>query len=248
MTPISAAEVVATLASLPPGIVATDADGTLWTGDVADDWLAALEKDAAPLNAEHLRAVASRLGLPDDPRPGAFVQSARNAYDSGHLDEATFFSLVAITLGHIEETAARRAITNSLAAANLPARLIAETLSVLAGARAHGHRIVVVSASPKWVVEEALALARISVDRVIGLELTADQIHTRIPRSYGEGKRTLLRAYQGDAAAHLVHVALGDSGFDAPMLACAGVALAVRPKASLVLEAASFSALRLLTA
>ena len=241
METISAAEVVEALSRDLPSIVATDADGTLWTGDVGDDWLDAVAAGEPRINAAHLRELAEREGLGHLPDPAAVVRSARRAYEDQSLDEPSFFRFVALTLGNVDERVIRLAIREALVASNLVTRLVPETLAVLDGARASRHRIVVVSASPRLVVEEALSLAGVAFDHVIGIELSADATHTSLPLPYAHGKTELLDAFRGS---HPVHAALGDSPFDAPMLALARTPLAVRPKPALVQIASGFPRLR----
>lgn len=241
METISAAEVVEALSRDLPGIVATDADGTLWTGDVGDDWLDAVAAGEPRINAAHLGELAEREGLGHLHDPAAVVRSARRAYEEQSLDEAAFFRLVALTLSKVDERVIRVAIREALVASKLATRLVPETLAVLNGARASRHRIVVVSASPRLVVEEALFLAGVAVDHVIGIELSADETHTLMPLPYAHGKTELLDAFRGPRP---VHAALGDSPFDAPMLALARTPLAVRPKPALVQIASGFPSLR----
>ncbi len=245
METISAAEVVRSLSGAPSAWVATDADGTLWEGDVGEDWLSAVEEGVARLDEIHVRAVARSMGLGDLEHPRDVVRLARNAFMLGSLDETTYFSLVALTLGKLPEPVARAAVREALAGRSLERRLIGETMAVLAGARSSAHRIVVVSASPRLVVEEAIALVGLEVDQVIGLELTEDAMHTRTPRPYGSGKAVLLDELRG---ATPVHAALGDSPFDAPMLARSRTPLAVRPKSTLASLAPAVPGLRLLIA
>jgi phosphatidylglycerophosphatase C len=245
MESISAAEVVRSLAGAPKAWVATDADGTLWEGDVGEDWLCAVEEGVARLDDAHVRAVAQAMGLGDLENPRDVVRLARNAFMLGSLEEATYFNLVALTLGKLPEPVARATVREALAGRALRERLIPETMTVLAGARSSDHRIVVVSASPRIVVEEAVALVGLDVDHVIGLELTDDAMHTRTPRPYGFGKALLLDGLRGESP---VHAALGDSPFDAPMLARARTPLAVRPKSTLASLAPEVPGLRLLIA
>lgn len=245
METISAAEVVRALSGAPRAWVATDADGTLWEGDVGEDWLCAVEEGLARLDEAHVRTVAQRMGLGDLENPRDVVRLARNAFMLGSLEESTYFNLVALTLGKLPEPVARATVREALSCRSLDKRLIPETMTVLAGARASEHRIVVVSASPRLVVEEAISLVGLTVDRVIGLELTEDALHTRTPRPYGLGKATLLDALRGESP---VHAALGDSPFDAPMLARSTTPLAVRPKSSLTSLAPQVPGLRLLVA
>jgi len=245
METVSSAAVVAGLAKASPAVIATDADGTLWTGDVGEDWLSAVEAGEARVNLAHLRDLTARAGLGPITTARDVVRLARAAYEAGSLDEVTYFDLVALSFGGVDDRVARAAVRDALVAANLEARLVPETLAVLRGARAAHHRVVVVSASPRLVVEEALALAGVTVEHVIGIEPMEGHLRTRAPRPYGAGKASHLDAYRG---ATNVHVALGDSGFDAAMLARAATPLAVRPKESLVAIAAEVPGLRLLVA
>jgi phosphoserine phosphatase len=250
MVSVTAAELVAALEGEAPGVVATDADGTLWSGDVGEDWLDAVAAGTAGVDdASVVRAAERLVGVHRS--AAEVILAARAAYEAGALAEVGYFELAALTLTgaragagtDADHGAIRARIRASLVAAGLPGRLIAETRAVIEGARAHGHRVVVVSASPRLVVEEAVAAAGLAVDHVIGLELAEDGLSTKTPFPYADGKALLL---VGHAGAALVHAALGDSAFDAAMLALARNPLAVRPRQALVNAAASVPGLRLL--
>ena len=242
MDSVTPAAVLAALAGVAPGWVATDADGTLWSGDVGEDWLDAVASGAARVDDAWVARAAERLVGPCA-GAGPAVRAARSAYGAGALEERGYFELVALTLGGEPEDALRPRVREGLAAAGIAERIIEESRTVITGARAHGHRVVVVSASPRVVVEEAIAVAGLAVDHVIGLELTEDGLRTRTPFPYAHGKAALLAAHVG---AEPVHAALGDSAFDGAMLALARHPLAVRPRPALVSAAASVPGLRLL--
>jgi phosphatidylglycerophosphatase C len=242
MESIGAASIVAALAGAEPGWVATDADGTLWSGDVGEDWLDVVASGASGVDDAWVARAAERLVGPRADAV-AVVRGAREAFAAGVLGELDYFALVALTLGGAGEEAIRPRVRAGLARARLAERVIEETRAVITGARAHGHRVVVVSASPRVIVEEAVALAGLDVDHVIGLEQTNDGLHTRTPFPYAHGKAELLSAHIDRGT---VHAALGDSAFDAAMLALARQPLAVRPRPALVSVAASVPGLRLL--
>jgi len=111
------------------------------------------------------------------------------------------------------------------------ARLVAETASVLEAAP----EVWVVSASPASIVRAALESIGRDPNRCAALEarfhqgvMQADVVR---PIPYGEGKIACLRQKIGSRA---IACALGDSGFDAPMLAAARIACAVQPKPALL--------------
>jgi phosphoserine phosphatase len=242
MDSVTAAELVAALAREAPGWIATDADGTLWSGDVGEDWLDAVAAGGAGVDEGRVAHAATRLVGPQASAANV-VRAAREAYAAGRLEERGYFELVALALSGARDEALRPRLREGLARAGLAGRVIDETRAVIVGARSYGHRVVVVSASPRVVVEEAIAVAGLSVDHVIGLELADDGLHTRTPFPYAQGKAELLAVH---AARAPVHAALGDSAFDAAMLALARHPLAVRPRPALVNAAASVPGLRLL--
>ncbi len=230
MERVSVAALLAALEGAPPSWLASDADGTLWSGDVGEDWLDALATTSLGPQLAHLPAVADAFALMPWVDASTLVHAARDAYRRGALVELDYFRFVAATLGPRPDDL-RRPVREALEHACLSQRNLPESVELLRGLVARGHRLAVLSASPTVVVQEALSLAGIEPDATIGFEPdTQSDTHPRIA-PYADGKRMLIDSLRG--AAPLL-VAMGDSTFDAAMLAGARVPLAVRPKEGLL--------------
>jgi phosphoserine phosphatase len=226
----------------PGGLVATDGDGTLWSGDVGDDlFLAFLEQGRVkPAAVEAFRHEARRHDLSD---AGTGVDIARRiyaAYHEGRFPEEGMCELMTWCFAGWTRGEARAFARGVVERAGLAGRLQAELLRVLDRARAAGLEVVLVSASPVDVVLEAGALVGFdeahvvaALPRYAGDVMTAD-VERPIP--YGPGKVSRLRERIGQS--RVLYAAFGDNIFDVAMLASARVPVAVRPKARLRSRAA----------
>ena len=240
MIPISVAEakerLTETTTRLGAGVLAFDGDGTLWTGDVADDVIHRLmlekrvRESALPVFA---RAIldAGELGAPEEVHD-AFLEIMRLDRE-GRIDHGRTCELVGCLLSGWNEPEFDAFCIETLKAAKLPERLIGESWELLRFAEAAGHTIVVVSASPIAIVHAACEVA-------LGPKLRTG-VHVRVtdgvyeaevasPIPYNEGKVVhLSRFLEGRP----VIAAFGDNRFDIPMLKHAENAFAVRPKKAL---------------
>ncbi len=217
-------------------VIATDADGTLWSGDVGVDAFEALLAARAVREEAlaRLRDVSREFGLPSH---GDATQLAMGLYDaarSGAFPEDRCYELMAWSFAGYPMEQAKRLVGEVQQRAGLEARLHGEMKSVLSWARDNGVRVVVVSASPRFVVESAVAPLGIEPADVVGTtpEVTGGVIGAGLaePMPYGERKAEVLLETAPQAQ---VLAAFGDSPFDLPMLRTAQVPVAVRPKASL---------------
>lgn len=216
------------------GVVATDGDGTLWSGDVGEDLFFAfvdhgrIEQPAL----ETIRREALAHALSDAGTGREVARRIYDAYVEGNFPEERVCELMAWCFAGWtrEEVAAfaRRVVDE----AGLEGRLHREVLSVLDRARAAGIETVLVSASPVAVVEAAGARVGFTPGAIVaarprfeGDVLLAD-VHRPIP--YGPGKVSRLREHIG--ATRTLYAAFGDNAFDVPLLASARVGVAVRPK------------------
>jgi phosphatidylglycerophosphatase C len=224
----------------PGGVVAFDADGTLWSGDVGDDffrWLVA-EGRIEPVAEVALLAMAREFGVPAPPR-GSVASAIYSAYLEGRVPESRICEMVAFvcagfTTREVEELAGR-----VVAGGDVASRLHPEVLRVVEWSRRRNIEAFVVSASPLAVVvagarslgfDDAHIVAVTPV--VVAGRVVADVVR---PIPYAEGKVTCLRARIG---ARPLYAAFGDNVFDIPLLVAAEVPVAVRPKPRLVERAA----------
>jgi len=217
-------------------VLAFDADGTLWSGDVSDDvFLAACREDWLLEGVRpSLTLQASAIGIDTTGSASAIALRLFEAGQQGVLDECTLFAIMTWcyagrTIRELTEYAAKVLLLKSL-----PQRLRAEMSEILQWARHRNVRCVVVSASPHPIVAWAAAHWGFSPELIIGTMpqiregAIVDQLLEPVP--FGTNKCTLLkRRFTG----HRVLACFGDSKFDFEMLECAEMAVAVSPKPSL---------------
>ena len=217
----------------PGGVLATDGDGTLWSGDVGEDLFHAFLEHGRvePPALEGLRREATEHGLSD---AGGGVDVARRiyaAYREGRYAEERICELMAWCFGGWPAAEVRTFARDVVERAGLGPRLHGELGRVLDCARLAGIRIVLVSASPRAVVVEAGSRVGIGEDDVVAASppiedgVLRPEVHRPIP--YGDGKVSRLRERVGDRA---VYAAFGDNSFDVALLSSAHVGVAVRPK------------------
>jgi phosphatidylglycerophosphatase C len=245
-----AARIDAARRARPHGVVAFDGDGTLWSGDVGDDFLRAfLEAGRVePAAVLAMTALAHAHGV-DAPEGGAGLPAAiYEAYVSGRVPEERVCEMVAYACAGwpvVEvEDLARRVV----ASCDLPARMHAETVALVEWASREGIEAFVVSASPRVVVVEAARALGFDTAHVVAATpvesggLQRAEVLSPIP--YGEGKVTRLSERIG---ARPLYAAFGDNLFDIPLLRSAEVPVAVRPKSRLTERAADVPGLVELT-
>jgi phosphatidylglycerophosphatase C len=216
------------------GVVATDGDGTLWSGDVGEDLFHAfLEHGRVEEPAKDaMRREARGHGLSD---AGSGPEVARRIYDAyleGRFPEERICELMTWCFAgwrRDEGVAFARKVVQD---AKVEGRLHAEVLGVVERARAAGIRVVLVSASPVVVIREAGALVGFGeTDVVAALPRFDDAVmfaDVERPIPYAGGKVTRLRERIG--AARTLYAAFGDNVFDLALLSSARVGVAVRPK------------------
>jgi len=218
------------------GVVASDGDGTLWSGDVGEDLFHAFldHGDVADGAFEAICREARDHALSD---AGTGIEVARriySAYLQGNFPEERVCELMAWCFAGwpLERVAAfaRDVIDRG----GLDARLHGEVLHVLDKVRAAGIETVLVSASPVAVIVEAGGRIGFRAEQVVAARprLHADgatllpEVDRPIP--YGDGKVQRLRERIGPG--RTLYAALGDNAFDVALLASARLGVAVRPK------------------
>jgi phosphatidylglycerophosphatase C len=231
----------ARLSGLDPAdvLLVFDGDGTLWSGDVGNevfDLAVRSERFHESLRAR-LRTEAQRhalhldLAAPVSALAAAFV----GACQSGEYPESDLCALQAWCYAGFTETELHALVREALGT-GFEARYQKEVRRVIRWARSESLRSVVVSASPRVLVEQASAALGFRRDDIVAVEVLTgadgvfqDDIVGQVP--YGDRKVTLARKRYGTA--HWL-AAFGDNGFDAPMLAAAQLGVAVRPKPALL--------------
>ncbi len=258
MLRVSSKEVIARIAaaagrgdaphSNEQGVVAFDGDGTLWSGDIGDELFFALLAHA------DIRAPA-KTRLIDEARShnldttGDGVAIAKRIYEQytlGRYPERKICEMMGWLCAGWSRAEVDQFAERLLPAGVLEARLHPEVIEIALAARELGLRTVIVSASPRSIVEAAAR--RVGFADVVATTSFYDEkppLQTMLARvqepiPYDDGKVINLRALIG---ADLLVAAFGDNTFDVPMLQAARVAVAVRPKARLLAREAEVSAL-----
>ncbi len=238
----------------PHGVIASDGDGTLWSGDVGEDMFHAFIERGTVEEAglEAMRRVAHDHRLSDAGTGPDVARRIYAAYLEGNFPEERVCELMAWCFAGWTRGQVDAFTEDVVARVGLDARLHREVHRVLALAREAGIEVILVSASPIAVVRAAGA--RVGFDeahivaarsRYAGEVMLAD-VERPIP--YGPGKVSRLRehlASMGGGAAGPANLtppllaAFGDNAFDVDLLTSAAVGVAVRPKPRLRERAAS---------
>lgn len=223
---------------IPPGSwAATDADGTLWAADVADEaWQRVLrEGRLRPAGAAAVTRAAATAGVPTSGDGYADGEALYAAYLAGDVgDPPLIEAMTACYAGWTPDEA--RAFADELAG-ELVREVYATTPDLLRGLTARGLRVAVVSGSPGHLVAALLrALGADPLPAVYGtgLDPEGDRLGDRLrrPITWEEGKVEALREALGGAP---LAVAWGDSYGDLPLLEAAqALAVLVHPRPSLL--------------
>jgi phosphoserine phosphatase len=218
-------------------VLATDADGTLWSGDVGEDLFTAALAERALRDAAKgaLAAEAEANDVDATGDANAIAGALYAAFEDGRYPLDRAFSMMAWAFAGFSTAELRRFVDRVLDAARIDARLRPELAVALAWAREASIEAWVVSASPQAIVEAAAARAGIASDHVLGMR-PAEHGGVVAPRLagpvvYGEGKLEALFAACPGAT---ILAAFGDSAYDAPMLRRARVPVAVHPSSGLL--------------
>ncbi|MDC3953266.1 HAD family hydrolase [Polyangium jinanense] len=240
---------VAARAALPreeDPVLAFDADGTLWSGDVGNDLFEALiaeeavrEEARAALIVEARAAGTNEGGSTTD-----IAQGLYRALTDGTYEEVRAFAMMAWVFAGFALPEAEAFARRVIAARGLDARLHRFLSPVLAWAETEKVPVWVVSASPRWIVEIGVALLGIPAHRVVAMtpRMQDGRIAAELAGRpvYGNDKPIALR--EACPGATLLG-AFGDSSYDVPMLAASRVPVGVRPKAGLLARAAEVPSL-----
>jgi phosphatidylglycerophosphatase C len=225
------------LRDLPAGFaraVATDADGTLWEGDVGDALFRLVTaREALSEASREALAWSCAAWLGESPKsPAAQAEAVIAGHAAGRVDIRDLCDLEAACAGD-RPRAEFDALLGEVAA-EFAARMRDESVRLLGALRAEGFAVHVVSGSLGDLVRATLQAAGVTVDRVSGGELAAgeDAVSSRLvaPIPLHGGKVDALRAAGHWPAA----VGMGDGGWDATFLRGCALPLLVHPKASLL--------------
>lgn len=246
-------ELEAVLRTAPDAVAAFDGDGTLWSGDVGEDFFHSFVAGGdfrAPAR-DALAETARDHGVAFEGDGAAIARRLFEAYERGEFSEERICEVIAWAPAGRTPAEYRGFFEARFPPDVMRARLHAETVSLMEGVRRLGVEVFLVSASPKPVVDAAAQTAGIPSQNVIAAEpqvdgatgLVAASVHRPIP--YGAGKVHRLRERIGDRS---LVVACGDNVFDEELLHHASIRCAVRPKPRLLAIAERIEGLRLLRA
>ncbi|HEY8078280.1 MAG TPA: HAD-IB family phosphatase [Labilithrix sp.] len=232
------AEIVARIeAQEGEGAIVFDGDGTLWSGDIGEDFFDAMIADGrlTEIAREALAREADEQKLSNEGTAMDVARRIHAAYHAGTFPEERVCEIMTWacagwTRAELDSFAAR-----TLESLGLRGRLHDEALRVAAWAGERGIPVFLVSASPRAIVEQAARIVGIEVARVASAteaydgEFVSCAVLRPIP--YGPGKVTRLREKLGERT---LFAAFGDNAFDVPMLRESRVPVAIRPKPRLV--------------
>jgi phosphoserine phosphatase len=226
----------------PGGAIAFDGDGTIWSGDIGEDFFAALL--ARGLNEEAAREAlaceARAAGLDAGGTAREIAHRIHDAYVEGRFPEERVCEIMTWAAAGWSRTELDRFSAQVIESIGLRDRLHGEALCVIEHARRIGIQVLLVSASPRTVVDQAARLVGLDPAMVAAACETCDssgivQCSVERPIPYGDGKVRRLRERLGGRA---LYAAFGDNAFDVPMLLEARLPVAIRPKQRLVERAA----------
>jgi phosphoserine phosphatase len=218
----------------PRGIIATDADGTLWSGDVGEDLFHAFLDfgRVEPAGTDAICRNARDHSISD---AGTGIEVARriySAYLEGRFPEQAVCELMTWCFAGWRRDEVGAFTREVVDRGRIASRIHRELMGLVERARRAGIEVILVSASPIVVVHEAGSRFGFDEATVVAARPRYDgdvmlaEVEPPIP--YGPGKVSRLRERIGEARPILA--AFGDNGFDVALLSCAAVPVAVRPK------------------
>lgn len=232
-----------------PCLLAFDADGTLWRGDVTRDLVAFVmaERLLLPEALPGLQALAAAHGVLVANEVHDQLAALVLSYSAGRLADAPAVESVLLSFSGHAEADFVEFVDEAVERAGLRARFRPTVLPVFEWAARRSVRTVVVSASPRAAVERALFAVGLRASAVLGAEPRAVggtlSPSLASPVLVGAAKVEALREHTED----VVLAAFGDDARDAALLGAGRFAVAVHPTDELLRSAADFDALHVLS-
>ena len=225
-------------------VMAFDGDGTLWSGDVGEDLFHAAVRDGFLIEDARaaLRAEAERYGIELHAAQDANTIASKlmAAYLAGQYPERETCAMMCWCFAGRPLSEVEALSRRVLEQEKLRNRLIPELAPVLDWARKRGVRCVLISASPRAIVELAGGLWGFEPRDVTAATpyVEAGVVAARLaaPVPYAEGKLSAAKALFGSAR---WLATFGDNVFDIDMLQAAELGVAVRPKPKLQAQLAT---------
>jgi phosphatidylglycerophosphatase C len=228
----------------PGGAIALDGDGTLWAGDIGEDFFVALLDHG--LDEEASRAALAREAMAErvDTRGTGreIAHRIHSAYLAGTFPEERVCEIMTWAAAGWSRDKLDQFCAGVVETIGLRQRLHLEAIRVVEHARRVGIEVFLVSASPRAIVEQAARLVGVDVANVMAACEVCDassgivQCAVERPIPYDQGKVTRLREKLGTT--RVLYAAFGDNAFDVPMLREARMPFAIRPKERLLDRAA----------
>ena len=220
------------------GVLATDADGTIWDGDVGVDIFEALLAAEGVREAARatLVAEAAKYDVAAEGSPTALARALYAAFSGERYPHEHAFAMMAWVFAgwHRDEVSAFAA--KVLDDGRIESRIRPEMKEIFRWAERRSVPIYVVSASPIAIVELGARRLGVTVAAALAMTPAVDDHGVLLPRLaapavYGPGK--ILALERANVTAHLIG-AFGDSAYDAEMLRRARVPIAVTPSPGLL--------------
>jgi phosphoserine phosphatase len=217
------------------GAIASDCDGTVWSGDIGEDVFVHFMRhgDLREPAASATLAEAGACGVDTSGAPLDVLKRYYEAFTRGEVPEERMYEVMVWCFGGWRRDEVVQFVDHVLLEESLAARIFPEMHALLDAVRPHT-AIVLVSGSPDFVIKRACHMLGVDEDHVVaarsrwhGDVMLAD---VERPITYAHGKVVNFRAAFPDA--HL-HAAFGDSGFDYELLAESRFPVMVRPKQAL---------------
>ncbi|WP_437590018.1 HAD family hydrolase [Sorangium sp. So ce1000] len=229
--------------------LAFDADGTLWDGDVGIDLFEAFlaGRCARPEAEAALRREAEVYGVAAEGRAHEIASALYAAFNAERYPEDRAFAMMAWAFAGFREDELAAMVDRVLEDKRHAERIRPALLPILDWARSRGVPVYVVSASPRAVIERAVARLGVAPGRIAAMTpaVREGRIAPELgaPATYGEGK---IRALERIFPELAVLAAFGDSAYDAALLRAARVPVAVAPSPKLLAVADTIPGLVLL--
>jgi phosphoserine phosphatase len=221
----------------PGGAIAFDGDGTLWAGDIGEDFFhALLEHGLHEVARPALAEEAAAEGIDARGTAREIAHRIHQAYLANAFPEERICEIMTWAAAGWSRPELDRFCGHVLQVSGLRARLHREAIAVVEHAKRAGIDILLVSASPRAIVEQGARIVGIDPGMVIAAREAQDdagivRCAVERPIPYGAGKVTRLRERVGS---RVIYAAFGDNAFDVAMLREARLPVAIRPKQRLV--------------
>jgi len=229
-------------------VLAFDADGTLWTGDVTRD-LVAFMMSERPLRSDGRDRLAELvLCAGGDVRGDVYDQLAWLvlSYQAGRISDAVAVEAVVASFAGHEPEEFQDLVAEAVGRSGLERRFRHELTRVFEWGRRRDVPVVVVSASARVAVEEALQQVGLEASTVLGCEprVVGGRLAAELARPVLAG-HAKVEAFRAHTQAPVL-AAFGDDVRDLPLLSLGRLRVGVWPTAELVARAGECGGLEIL--